>query len=341
MTATRSDAAAPLGRPDTLDVIDGRLRTDLSGLRLPVVAAPMYTVTGPELVQAACLAGIAGVLPALNAPDLATLDGWLGEIQHARGTHADTAGPLAVNLPATMDSDAAAAVVATARRHDIDLFITVGGDPTATTRLIHERGGKVLHDVTTLRFAHKAADAGVDGLICVASGGGGHSGPLNPFVLVPAVRAMFDGPILLAGAIAAGAAIRAALALGADLAYIGTPFIATRESRAPDAYKQMLIAAHATDLVFTDAVTGVAANWLIPSLHAHGIDPAARALPGPYRDYTHLPPTARPWRTLWSAGQSVQLITDIPPVADLVDRLATEYESHPRTQPTWQGATDE
>jgi len=199
------------------------------------------------------------------------------------------------------------------------------GDPTELIRRVHDWGGKVFHDVTTIRFAEKAIAAGADGLTCIGAGGGGHSGTVSHLALIPKVRQMFDGTIVFAGGVSNGAAIRAAEVLGADLAYLGTRFIATQESNAAPEYKAMLVSENAADVIYTPKVAGGAANWLKASLRAVGLDPDNLPEPGPKGGHAHLPEGLRPWFNIWSAGQGVELISDVPSVAELIRRLRREY----------------
>lgn len=324
----RSNNALPSGT-------ERKIASDLRGsMALPAVCAPMMIVSGPELVTAACKAGLMAGLPRHNARSPEEFDSWLdginAELDAFRGAHPDApVGPVAVNIVAgrplaEMIPDIERSIARGFRR-----FITALGNPTDLAKAIHDRGGVIFHDVTSLRFAEKAIGAGVDGLICIGSGGGGHSGTLNALSFLPRVRAMWDGMIVFAGSVSTGAAIRAAEILGADLVYLGTRFIATRESRAPEAYKRMLVDSSSGDLTYTPRITGVPANWLRPSLDRLDIDPESLgpAVPG----YTHLPESVRPWRDLWSAGQGIDLIDDIPDTATMVDRLRREYLAACRT----------
>lgn len=298
-------------------------------LSLPAVCAPMFLVSGPDLVREACKQGLVGAIPRQNARSIEQFDAWLGQIRSELAAWSGAypparIGPLAVNLP-RMAPDELKANLDLCRRHEVEIVISAVGDPAELTARVHAFGGRVFHDVVNLRFAEKAIAAGVDGLTCIGAGGGGHSGTLSPLAFVPKVREMFDGTILMAGAVGNGAAIRAAEVLGADLAYVGTRFIATRESVAPEAYKQMLVEESSKGLRFTDALGGPPANWILKSLRRAGLDP--EDLPAPLRpmSYEHLPETARPWRDIWSAGQSIDLIGDVPSVAELCDRLRREY----------------
>lgn len=299
-----------------------------SSLVLPAICAPMMIVSGPELVSAACKAGLMAGLPRHNARSGEEFADWLGtiraELDATREADPDARiGPLAVNVTARRPLAEILPDLDLCIAHGVRHFITALGDPTDLAAAIHDRGGAVFHDVTSLRFAEKAIAAGVDGLICIGSGGGGHSGTLNALAFLPRVRAMWDGTIVFAGSVSNGAAIRAAEVLGADLVYLGTRFIATAESRAPDPYKTMLVESMSSDLDFTPRLTGLHANWLKPSLARHGIE--IESLPPPAPSYAHLPDDVRPWRDLWSAGQGIDLISDVPAVATLVERLRREY----------------
>lgn len=299
-----------------------------SGLVLPAICAPMMLVSGPELVLAACRAGLVGVLPWHNARSADEFCGWLDLIKAGLDEHRAefpdaSIGPVFANVTLKRALPELTEVVDLCVARGVRHFITALGNPAEASAVIHDRGGYILHDVTSLKFAEKAIQAGVDGLICIGGGGGGHSGTLNPFAFLPAVRAMFDGTIVFAGCISDGAAIRAAEVLGADLVYLGTRFIATREARADDEYKAMLVNGGSADLTYSPAITGVHANWLNASLARSHVE--IGALPPPRPGYGHLPPDLRPWRDLWSAGQGIDLIHDLPGVAELVERLRHEY----------------
>lgn len=307
--------------------LDPALRARLA---LPAVCAPMFLVTGPALVREACKAGLIGGIPRQNARTLEQFDAWLGEIRRDldafAAEHPDAPiGPIAVNLAVRLSGEELAQEMEVCRRHGVEIIISVAGDPTALIAQVHDFGGKVFHDVTNLRFAEKAVAAGADGLTCIGAGGGGHSGTISHLALIPKIRAIYDGTIIMAGAIGDGAAIRAAEILGADLAYIGTRFIATQESDAPRAYKDLLVSETSRGLRFTDALGGAPANWIVESLRLAGLDPDNLPAPEGRRGYDHLPENARPWRDFWSAGQSIDLIEDIPSVAELCARLRREY----------------
>jgi nitronate monooxygenase len=307
--------------------LDPAIRAQLT---LPAICAPMFLVSGPELVREACKAGVVGGLPRQNARSFEEFEIWLRDIRRALDAHKAKVGvrvgPIAVNLATRLPGDELAKHLGLCKSHGVDILITVGGDPTGIVRAAHDEGLKVFHDITSIRFAEKAIGAGCDGLTCIGAGGGGHSGTISHLVLVRAVRAMFGGTIILAGAVSDGATIRAAEILGADLAYLGTRFIATRESMAPDAYKQMLVDETSLGLSYTGKVAGVPANWLLASLRRMGLDPDNLPEPlGRGMRHDHLPENAQPWRDIWSAGQGIDLIRDIPSVSELVHRLRREY----------------
>ena len=308
--------------------LDERFRGRLT---LPAVCAPMFLVSGPELVAAACKAGLIGALPRQNARSIEIFGDWLREIRADLDHYAELhpgahIGPIAVNLPTRFDEDELAANLELCSRYGVEIIISAQGNPAELARRVHDWGGVILHDVTSLRFAEKAIQAGVDGMTCIGAGGGGHSGTISHLVLIPKIRAMFDGIIVMAGAVTTGAAIRAAEILGADLSYLGTRFIATRESRAADTYKTMLVDGTSADLLYTPDIAGVAANWMTESMRAVGLDPMnlPKAAVGKI-GYSHLPPGVKPWKNLWSAGQGIDLIDDIPSVAELVVQLRREY----------------
>lgn len=297
-------------------------------LVLPAICAPMMLVSGPELVGAAAKAGIMAGLPRHNARTREEFAQWLEDLHRDLSIHRERhpearIGPVAANIIASRPLEETLPNIQLCISRGITHFITALGNPAEIAKAIHDHGGTILHDVTNLRFAEKAIAAGVDGLVCIGSGGGGHSGTLNALAFLPHVRAMWDGLIVFAGAVSSGAAIRAAEVLGADLVYLGTRFIATQESGAPPAYKAMLVEHASADLAYTPAITGVPANWLRPSLESRGIAP--ETLPPATRSYAHLPEDIRPWRDLWSAGQGIDLIDDVPDVATLVTRLRREY----------------
>ncbi|MDE1568403.1 NAD(P)H-dependent flavin oxidoreductase [Aquabacter sp. P-9] len=291
-------------------------------LKAPIVAAPMFLVSNPDLVVETCRSGLLGTFPALNQRSTEGYAAWLDEIN---GRLADTpdAAPFGVNLIVHRSNTRLEADLKVTVNRKVPLVITSLGAVPDVVKAIHSYGGLVFHDVINRRHAEKAVEAGVDGIIAVCAGAGGHAGTLSPFALVPEIRSMFSGTILLSGAMSTGAHVAAARLLGADLAYLGTRFIATRESAAPDAYKTMLMEARAADILYTPAISGVNANFLTPSILAAGLDP--NALPDHATlDLNH---EARAWKNVWSAGQGVGSVLDAPPAAELCQRLITEFNA--------------
>lgn len=300
----------------------GRLPGPLaSRLRLPLVAAPMFLVSGPDLVIAACRAGVIGSFPFPNARTAGDLRLWLDRLKTTLGL-ADA--PWAANLMvhptyARLDEE-----IALVEEYRPEIVITALGSPRRMVDVVRRYGGIVLADVNSPVFARKAIDAGVDGLVLVAAGAGGHTGPMSPFAFVAEVRRHFDGIIALAGSLATGRAVRAAQVLGADLGYVGTPFIAAEESLAPPAYREMLVAAGFDDILLTDAFTGVKANMLIPAIRAAGLDPAALR-PKERVEIGDPQGATKAWKNIWSAGHGVGSITAIEPAAAIVERFARDY----------------
>jgi nitronate monooxygenase len=291
-------------------------------LRLPLVAAPMFLVSGPALVIAACKAGVLGTFPALNQRTSEGFSAWLEEIEAALSP-ADA--PYGVNLIVHKTNPRLGADLDICVRHKVPLIITSLGAVKDLVAAVHSYGGLVFHDVTNMKHAEKAIEAGVDGVIPVCAGAGGHAGTLSPFALVQELRAAFPGTsITLSGAITNGRHVAAALAMGADLAYMGTRFIATAESQAQAGYKAMLLDADAADIVYTPKISGIPANFLLPSLIANGLDPATME-PKTHVDMGEELDEAKAWKTIWSAGQGVGGITDSPSTAELVNRLEAEY----------------
>lgn len=291
-------------------------------LKLPLIAAPMFLISGPELVLAASRAGVIGSFPTPNARTVAMLDEWMDRITTGLG---EKDAPWAANVVvhrsnARLDED-----LNLVMRYKAPLVITALGSPRAIVERVHEYGGLVFADVNSVPFARKAVAAGVDGLVLVAAGAGGHTGQMTGFSFVPAVREFFDGPVVLGGGITSGAGIRAAEVLGADLAYMGTRFIACEESLAAPEYRDMLIASSVDDLILTRAITGVAANWLKPSIARAGMDLDAMEK-NPDIDFTDPQSGAKRWAQVWSAGHGVGTIDRVETVASLVARLEEEYE---------------
>ena len=301
------------------------LPSSLEGrLGLPLVCAPMFLVSGPELVIAACRSGILGTFPALNRRSSEGFAEWLVQIEEALADE-PRAAPFGVNLIVHRSNRRLEADLRLCVDHRVPVVITSLGAVPDLVREIHAYGGLVFHDVINRRHAEKAAEAGVDGLVLVCGGAGGHAGTLNPFAFLAEARRLFSGTLILAGALSTGADILAARAMGADLAYMGTRFVATRESRAPDAYKRMICEAGAGDIVYTSAVSGIAGSFLRQSLEAAGIDPAAGGQSDLAAELER--GEVRAWRDIWSAGQGVAAIEDVPPVAALVARLEREYRA--------------
>lgn len=294
-------------------------------LKLPLIAAPMFLVSGPDLVVAACQEGIVGSFPTPNARTPAILDEWLDDIT-SRMADVSDAGPLAANLVVHPSNDRLEDDLALVAKYKVPLVITALGSPRKIVDRVHAYGGAVFADVNSVRFARKAAEAGVDGLVLVAAGAGGHTGKMTGFSFVPAVREFFDGTIVLGGGIGDGRAIRAAEVLGADLAYMGTRFIATNESLAHTDYRQMLVDSTVDDLILTNAVTGVHANWLRQSLISAGMDPNALEK-DPDVDFTDPQSGMKRWANTWSAGHGVGVIDRVESVKSLVNRLKQEHQT--------------
>lgn len=295
-------------------------------LAVPVLCAPMFLVSGVELVAAAGRAGIIGAIPALNARSSGDLETMLEAIAAARDANGSRV-PYAVQISLrTIGTERFKVDLDILAAHKVPMVITSIGDPAPVVEKVHAYGGICLHDVTEMRFAQKAMDAEVDGLIAVCSGAGGHAGPLSAMSFVPRLRDRFDGLIVLAGGVSDGRGIRAAQCLGADLVSMGTRFIATREALAPDAYKAMLLEADISDIVLTNSITSLNANFIAQSIAAAGLDP--RSLPPPKARWTpDLPEGVKAWRDIWSAGHGVGLIDDLPGVEELVRRLAAEMRN--------------
>lgn len=302
-------------------------------MRLPVVAAPMFLVSGPELVIATCKSGVLGTFPALNQRTSEGFEEWLVEIQDALAAFADEGGtpaPFGVNLIVHRSNPRVQADLELIVKHEVPLVITSLGAVSEVVDAVHSYGGRVFHDVTNRRHAEKASEAGVDGLICVCAGAGGHAGVLNPMPFVAEMRSFFDGTILLAGCLSTGRDVATAMQLGADLAYLGTRFINVDESRAPEDYRTMIEDSRVGDIVYTAAVSGVPANFMRPSLESVGITEemwsrSAKIDFGKELDAGEA--EAKAWKTVWSAGQGVTTIDDTVPVAELVDRLESEYRA--------------
>lgn len=301
-------------------------------LRLPVIGAPLFIISHPALVIAQCRAGIVGAFPALNARPISQLDEWLHEITEALSAHDRAhperpAAPFAVNQivhksNARLEEDMALTV-----KWKAPIVITSLGAREDVNAAVHGYGGITLHDIINDRFAHKAIEKGADGLIAVAAGAGGHAGPVSPFALIQDIRAWFDGPLLLSGAIATGRAVLAAQVMGADLAYIGSAFVATAEARAIDAYKQAIVDGDASDIVGSSYFTGVFGNYLKSSIVKSGLDPDSLPL-GEAKAMNFASSGssgAKPWRDIWGSGQGIGAVKTVGPAAELVARLEREY----------------
>ncbi|MBB2160994.1 NAD(P)H-dependent flavin oxidoreductase [Gluconacetobacter sacchari] len=293
-------------------------------LALPAIAAPMFLVSTVELVLACCRAGVVGSIPSLNARPASVLEAWL---QRLTGSLTIADAPFAVNLivhrsNARLEEDLALVV-----KYEVPIVITSLGARPEVNDAVHAYGGIVLHDVTTNVFARKAVARGADGLIAVAAGAGGHAGTQSPFALVQEIRSWFDGMLVLSGAIANGRSIAAARALGADLAYIGSAFVATEEAAADPRYKQMIVDSSAEDIVYSNLFTGVHGNYLAPSVRAAGLDPQDLALSDPSRmDVTAFAGGGtKAWRDIWGAGQGIGAVDAVVPAATLIARLRREY----------------
>ncbi|MDF9617429.1 nitronate monooxygenase family protein [Pseudomonas entomophila] len=295
-------------------------------LRLPLVAAPMFLISNPGLVLACCANGVVGSFPALNQRDSAGFKTWLEEIE-AGLAQLQVPAPYAVNLIVHQSNPRLQADLALCVEHRVPIVITSLGAVKEVVDAVHSYGGLVFHDVTTRRHAEKAAEAGVDGLIAVAAGAGGHAGTWSPFALVAEIRQFFDKTVLLAGCLNHGNQLLAAQLLGADLGYMGTRFIATRESQAQEAYKQMILDAGAADIVHTPAVSGIPASFLRQSLEHAGYDPGALKNNPETGKLKPLDDEAKAWKTVWSAGQGVGEIHDLPGAAELIRRLCDEYQA--------------
>lgn len=299
----------------------------LSGrLRLPAIASPMFLVSGPDLVVETCKAGVLGTFPALNQRTSEGYEAWLTAIKN-RLADDPAAAPFGVNLIVHKSNPRLEADLALTVKHRVPLVITSLGAVPDLVKAVQSYGGLVFHDVISLRHARKAAEAGVDGIIAVAAGAGGHAGTVSPFALVSEIRAFFDKTIVLAGSISTGAQIAAAQLMGADLAYLGTRFIATQESLAPQGYKEMIVRNEAAGIVYTPAISGVNANFLRESIEAAGLDPDNL----PAHGKMDMNDEAKVWKTIWSAGHGVGQIRDVPAAAALCARLIDEYAAARRS----------
>ncbi|OLP58317.1 2-nitropropane dioxygenase [Xaviernesmea oryzae] len=303
-------------------------------LRLPVIGAPLFIISHPALTIAQCKAGVIGAFPALNARPESQLDEWLDEITgalcaHDRDHPDRLSAPFAVNQIVHRSNRRLEHDLALCVKYKVPVVISSLGAVPEVNAAVHSYGGIVLHDVINDRHARSAISKGADGLIAVAAGAGGHAGTLSPFALIQEIRAWFDGPLLLSGAIATGSAILAAQAMGADMAYIGSPFIATTEARASEAYKAMIVDSGASDILYSPSFTGIPGNYLRPSIVKAGLDPDNLPPPGPASlDLDRTAPSgdgAKAWKDIWGCGQGIGAVKSVQPVEDLVARLAEEY----------------
>lgn len=305
-------------------ILEGRLR-------LPLIGAPMFIVSNPDLVIAQCAAGIVGSFPALNARPQEELTNWIQRIKSeltafSEQNPADPVAPFAVNQIAHKSNDRLLADMEVCVRHEVPIIITSLRPPEDIVAAVHEYGGVVFHDVISMRHAQKAIEQGVDGVIAVCAGAGGHAGPLSPFALVKEIRKEFDGTIILSGSMTSGADVLAAQAMGADLAYIGTRFIATEEANAVPAYKEMIVDSASADIAYTSLFTGVHGSYLKGSIRNAGLDPDQ--LPEGDRaamDFAKANSDAKAWRDIWGAGQGVGNIDEVLPARQLVLRMESEY----------------
>ena len=303
-------------------------------LRLPVIGSPLFIISGPELVIAQCKAGIVGSFPSLNARPSGVLDEWLHQITeelaaHNRDNPDRPAAPFAVNQIVHKSNNRLEEDMGVCAKWQVPMVITSLGAREDVNQAVHQWGGIVLHDVINNRFARKAVEKGADGLIPVAAGAGGHAGALSPFALMQEIREWFDGPIALSGAIACGRSILAAQAMGADFAYIGSPWIATTEARAVDDYKQMIAASSADDIVYSNLFTGVHGNYLRPSIVRAGMDPDNLPVsdPSAMNFGSGGNTEAKAWKDIWGSGQGIGAVKAVESVADRVDRLEAEYDA--------------
>lgn len=308
----------------------------LSRLRLPIIGSPLFIISGPDLVIAQCKAGIVGSFPALNARPQSLLDEWLHRITeelaaHNRAHPDRPAAPFAVNQIVHKSNDRLEGDLAICEKWQVPITITSLGARAELNQAVHGWGGITLHDIIDDRFARKAVEKGADGLIAVAAGAGGHAGRLSPFALVSEIRQWFDGPLALSGSIATGDAVLAAQAMGADFAYIGSPFIATDEANADERYKQGIVEGRASDIVYSNLFTGVHGNYLRGSIVAAGLDPdnlpEGNLKTMDFGTGGNDQPKAKAWRDIWGSGQGIGAVSEVEPVAARVDRLEREYRA--------------
>jgi nitronate monooxygenase len=306
----------------------------LQGLRLPVVGAPLFIISNPKLVVAQCTSGVVGSMPSLNARPAEQLEPWLDEITHGiaawnKANPNRPAAPYAINQIVHKSNDRLEHDMQVCAKYKVPIVITSLGARTEVNEAVHSWGGIVLHDIINNTFAKKAIEKGADGLIAVAAGAGGHAGVKSPFALIQEIREWFDGPLLLSGSIATGGGVLAAQAMGADLAYIGSAFIATEEARASEAYKQAIVEGNSDDIVYSSLFTGVHGNYLKPSIRAAGLDPdnLPESDPSTMNFGGGGADAKKAWKDIWGCGQGIGAVKSVLPAAALVDRLAGEYAS--------------
>ena len=316
-------------------------------LSVPVVGAPLFIISNPDLVIAQCKAGIVGSFPSLNARPLEVLDEWLTRIKAELAAHDEAhpeqpSAPFAVNLIVHKSNDRLEQDLELCVKHKVPMVITSLGANVMVNDAIHGHGGVVFHDVINDRFARKAVEKGADGLIAVAAGAGGHAGATSPFALVHDLRTWFEGPLLLSGSIATGGAVLAAQAMGADAAYIGSPFIATQEANADERYKEMIVASDSSDIVYSNLFTGVHGNYLKPSIANAGLDPdnLPESDPSAMNFGSGGNSDKKAWKDIWGCGQGIGAVSAVTPAGDLVARLVREYDAARARLVTAAGARD-
>ena len=303
----------------------------LQNLALPVIGSPLFIISNPQLVIAQCQAGIVGSMPSLNARPAAQLDDWLAEITETLAAYDKAhpeapSAPFAINQIVHKTNDRLEHDMQVCAKYKVPLVITSLGAREDLNQAVHGWGGVVLHDIINNKFAHKAIEKGADGLVAVAAGAGGHAGVKSPFALVQEIRQWFDGPIALSGAIASGDAVLAALAMGADFAYIGSAFIATTEARASEAYKQAIVDGDSDDIVYSSLFTGVHGNYLAPSIRAAGMDPDNLPESDPSK-MNFGGEAKKAWKDIWGCGQGIGAVNAVTSTADMVARLKREYQA--------------
>ena len=303
-------------------------------LRLPVICSPLFIISNPDLTIAQCKTGVVGSFPSLNARPLSQLDEWLARITEELAAwdreHPDQpSAPFAVNQIVHKTNDRLEKDLELCEKYKVPMVITSLGAREELNQAVHGWGGTVMHDIINDRFARKAIEKGADGLIAVASGAGGHAGQLSPFALIQEIRQWFDGPLALSGSIASGSSVLAAQAMGADLAYIGSMFIASEEANADQAYKQMIVDSKATDIVYSNLFTGVHGNYLAPSIAKAGLDPAnlPESDPSAMNFGSGGSSKAKAWKDIWGCGQGIGVVDAVRPAANIVDQLADEYHA--------------